>query len=536
MCSALIRTESLPVFLDDLWFKFRRIDLVRGDGLPQQLLDSYALIVVRTGMGQLMVDLQEYGLRGQTVYIIRPGQTLGAEFGAYSNLEMYVIHFDIYQDSGAFDSFPLKGEVPVGSGDQLLELCDLMLLSSQSACELERFRGQSAFQELLYRILKNFRTEQDNEGLGTLERTKLYIDQYYAEALSVHQLSQMAGLSPKYYGELFKKTYGISVMDYIAQTRVNSAKKLMLQSNARLADIAHQVGFNDEFYFSRKFKKETGVCPTAYLKNRRRRIAAYMSPVLGFLLPLNMMPFAAPLHPKWTAYYHKMYRSDIPLHLSAYRYNQDWEANVDALMNSAPDLIIALDILRPEEQAKLEQAAELALIDSMSDWRTQFRQVACLVEAEQEAEAWLRAYEWKARSAREQLSRRIGDERLMVLSLHKDELINCPARAVGEVIRDDLQLNVTVPTRSLEHRQDTILVSELMESDPDWILLNVRQESETLAYWEMLKASTQWRDLKAVRKNQAHMIHSDPWREYSAYACKRMLDDLLYHISGDRPD
>ncbi|MDT2258386.1 helix-turn-helix domain-containing protein [Paenibacillus larvae] len=44
-------------------------------------------------------------------------------------------------------------------------------------------------------------------------------------------------------------------MDYVTEVRVNSAKKLMVRSDARLRDIAHQVGYNDEFYFSRKFKK-----------------------------------------------------------------------------------------------------------------------------------------------------------------------------------------------------------------------------------------------------------------------------------------
>ncbi|MDT2273883.1 ABC transporter substrate-binding protein [Paenibacillus larvae] len=98
------------------------------------------------------------------------------------------------------------------------------------------------------------------------------------------------------------------------------------------------------------------------MKNRRRKIAAYSAPILGQLLALNIIPFAAPLHPKWSAYYYKMYRTDIPVHLSAYRFNQDWESNIEALMSASPDLIIcSRDNLHPDEKEKLEQIAPVFL-------------------------------------------------------------------------------------------------------------------------------------------------------------------------------
>lgn len=532
---ALVRSDSLPVSLDDLWFKLRGIDFVKDNALVQQLIDSYALIVVRNGEGSLFLDLHEYGLRADTVHIARPGQTIGADLQQHKTLEMYIIRFDIYQDSGAVDSFPLKGGIPVCIESKVLELCEIMLSSCRSDRELERFRGQSAFQELLYRLLKNIREHPDLNARGGLERTKLYIDGHFHESLSVDMLAAIAGLSPRYYGELFKKTYGLSVMDYVTQARVNSAKQLMVQSPARLSDIAHQVGFNDEFYFSRKFKKEVGVSPTVYLKNRRRRIVAYSSPVIGYLLPLNMIPYAAPLHPKWTAYYHKMYRADIPLHLSAYRYNHDWEANVDTLREAEPDLVIALDNLQLDERNRLQQIAPLGLIHAgEADWRMQFRQTASLVDTVLEAENWLKTYERKLSSARKKLSGRIGDERILMISMHKDQLYSCPVRGMKELIQDDLQLNLISDSTDTGLSSE-LTIEEIIQYAPDRILLNVRQESGTLDHWEKLKSSILWRDLKAVRRNQVHLIRSDPWREYSAYAFMRMLDDLLKQITDEYP-
>ncbi|MDT2302956.1 AraC family transcriptional regulator [Paenibacillus larvae] len=103
--------------------------------------------------------------------------------------------------------------------------------------------------------MKNFRLQPDSDSRTALDRTRSYMDNHYNENLTIEQLAHMAEVSPKYFVDLFKKTYGKSAMDYVTEVRVNSAKKLMVRSDARLRDIAHQVGYNDEFYFSRKFKK-----------------------------------------------------------------------------------------------------------------------------------------------------------------------------------------------------------------------------------------------------------------------------------------
>lgn len=60
-------------------------------------------------------------------------------------------------------------------------------------------------------------------------------------------------------------------------------------------------------------------------------MAAYGKETMGHLIPLHHVPYAAALHPKWTAYYYKQFSSDIPVHLSAYRYNANWEENLHTL-------------------------------------------------------------------------------------------------------------------------------------------------------------------------------------------------------------
>lgn len=90
---------------------------------------------------------------------------------------------------------------------------------------------------------------------------------YSSPKLSVNRLSALLGYSPNYLGNAFKRAYGMSIADYIGRTRVAEAKRLMDQTNLMIYEIAFRVGFEDQHYFSRTFKKYAGVTPSEY---RRR--------------------------------------------------------------------------------------------------------------------------------------------------------------------------------------------------------------------------------------------------------------------------
>ncbi|HEY2491360.1 MAG TPA: AraC family transcriptional regulator [Paenibacillus sp.] len=536
MSNTFLHDEHVDVSLDHLLFKVRSIEHLRGGQMEQQLIDSHVLIIVKNGVGRLTMDLHDYLLKKDIVHIALPGQTIGVSSKEVDGLDLYVIKFEVFRDAVPMDSCPLKGEILIYPQTQPIILCDLMYTHCRSDLALERFRGQFVFQELLYWIMTNIRLSPETDSRTALDRTKAYIESHYNENLTIEQLARMAKVSPKYYVDLFKKTYGKSAIDYVTEVRVNCAKQFMVQSDARLRDIAHQVGYNDEFYFSRKFKQEVGVSPTAYMKNRRRKIVAYSTPILGQLLALKMIPYAAPLHPKWSAYYYKMYRKDIPLHLSGYRFNKDWEANIEALSQSGPDMIISLDNLDSHEKEKLEEIAPVSFIPLMDkNWREQLQLTAQLLEVSQEAESWLHNYDQKVKFARGRLSQILSDDTVLVMSVHKECYYLCPARGMRDVLYDDLQLNPPSGFDPAKYNQ-IMTADQLTQFDADRILLNICQEPESLRYWELFQSSSLWQDLKAVRRNHVHFISSDPWREYSAYACERIVDDLLKLLDGDRPN
>jgi len=95
-------------------------------------------------------------------------------------------------------------------------------------------------------------------------RAKQFIQEHYAEELSLGQVAAAAHSSIFYFCKLFRKTTGTTFTEYVSRTRVEQAKRLLLNHNLRISEIAFKVGFQSLTHFNRVFKHITGESPTVY--------------------------------------------------------------------------------------------------------------------------------------------------------------------------------------------------------------------------------------------------------------------------------
>lgn len=99
------------------------------------------------------------------------------------------------------------------------------------------------------------------------ESVKKYIQKHMSEQLSLHSVSKAVGVSQTYLSRLFRKYEDASFNTYLTALRMEKAKKLLLREEKMyVKDVAEQVGYKDQFYFSRIFYSYTGVRPSEYVE------------------------------------------------------------------------------------------------------------------------------------------------------------------------------------------------------------------------------------------------------------------------------
>lgn len=91
-----------------------------------------------------------------------------------------------------------------------------------------------------------------------------YIHKNYGGSLTVEQLAEQEHLSISRFRTLFKLRTGLSPMDYLIVLRMNRARQLIAQTDLPVGEIAGEVGYEDQMYFSRLFKKKVGLTPSEY--------------------------------------------------------------------------------------------------------------------------------------------------------------------------------------------------------------------------------------------------------------------------------
>ncbi|WP_025689346.1 response regulator [Paenibacillus zanthoxyli] len=93
-----------------------------------------------------------------------------------------------------------------------------------------------------------------------------YLDKNYQQEITLQHIADRFFLSRENVSRKFKQVTGENLSDYLTNLRIDKAKELLQNSEMRLSRIAELVGYEDEKYFSRVFKKATGLTPREYRK------------------------------------------------------------------------------------------------------------------------------------------------------------------------------------------------------------------------------------------------------------------------------
>ena len=97
-----------------------------------------------------------------------------------------------------------------------------------------------------------------------ITQARSYIRDHSDDSMSLGAVAQVVNMSATYFSEKFKEMTGINFVEYVARTRVEKARNLLLNPNRRVSEVAFEVGFQSLSQFNRAFKKVVGESPRDY--------------------------------------------------------------------------------------------------------------------------------------------------------------------------------------------------------------------------------------------------------------------------------
>ena len=290
--------------------------------------------------------------------------------------------------------------------------------SSLSALEMAMLQGRlQQILAMMVQLDEQANQLQHEEKTKLVQQTVQYIEQHYDEDLTVEQLANMAGMVRWQYSQKFKILTGKKPTDYLTHVRINQAKKILSNSTEPLRKIARQIGFKDEYYFSRCFHKLTGNTPREYaniqlhtpertvidsfgrkihVPKDATRIVTDGKFTLGELLVLGIPPIGAAISiMKDNVVYHNKLRN---IHSIGH-----W-VDPDKIAQLQPELLL-LSYFHPEHDLqKLDAIAPTIILNSKFSLFERLRYIAKLFERSKAAEKWISTYENKVRLVRRQLA------------------------------------------------------------------------------------------------------------------------------------
>lgn len=156
-------------------------------------------------------------------------------------------------------------EAPDQSEERLY--CDTYIPALKSAAGLEEM--DVTLSEILHHFVDYTFEFPQIRHADTVYHAMEFIRSNYDKKIGLEHVADHVHLSSSYVGSLFRRKTGQTVSDYLNQVRMEKSKAILSHGDLPISDIAYQCGFGDQSYFTRVFKKQTGLSPGQYRRQTK---------------------------------------------------------------------------------------------------------------------------------------------------------------------------------------------------------------------------------------------------------------------------
>ena len=237
--------------------------------------NDYQLLYIAAGKGEFYFK----GSKEPTIVtkgnmiLFRPGEPQVYYYYAVDKTEVYWVHFTGWKVEEYLERYELPHDENVfytGVSPDYPWIYNQMIRELQ----LQRVNHEDMISLYMHHIFITInryikeRRETKNDTINDIERAAHYFKDNYNKQISIEQYAAEHLMSVNWFIHSFKSVMKMSPMQYIISLRIAMAKGYLENSIKNIAEISNEVGYENALYFSRLFRKYTGMTPTEYRKKR----------------------------------------------------------------------------------------------------------------------------------------------------------------------------------------------------------------------------------------------------------------------------
>jgi AraC family transcriptional regulator, transcriptional activator for feuABC-ybbA operon len=390
----------------------------------------------------------------------------------------------------------------------------------------ERCRFQAAVWNLLSALT-------DQAEVNRIEEAMEMILSHLSHPYSIAELAAKANMSPTSFSRAFRKRAGMSPKEFLNEERMKAAKELMLQKKGITAkEVALRVGLQDEFYFSRLFKRKEGIPPSVYMKRSKERIAVVSQLFLqDHLLSLGVQPVCAPSYPSvyptsrgMPGYLEKDLEGTVLL-------NAEKTFVPAEILQTQPDRIIKTPLHNGQIQSVLlSHQQKVHHIPLNIEWNQYLREIASMLGQECKAECIEKEIHCLESKVKEELCPMTKKGRWAVIWIRRDEI-----RLYGRC--NHALLDLLYQKLGFEPHPDlpnegyrSVTVEEIAALNPDKLLILWSHETDV---WRVAHTA-EWKRIKAVETGEVYYPNSHDWDPWGPLGRKNMLFNFTATLKNSK--
>lgn len=245
----------------------------KGHYIDRQIpLSQYVMIYCVDGKGWFSTNNQRYEVTGNQFFILPVGMAHAYGADETTPWSIYWMHFKGTLATHLSVNLTQPTEIRPTPNSRIrdrINLFEEIFLTYEMGYSLENLQYASTIASYFLgsmRFIQQYRqaTGDTNEKIDIVTSSIHFMKENIEKRLTLNDLSDFAGYSPTHYSALFRDRTGCSPISYFNQLKIQYACQLIDNTNMKLIQISHKIGFDDCFYFSRLFNNIMGMSPSDY--------------------------------------------------------------------------------------------------------------------------------------------------------------------------------------------------------------------------------------------------------------------------------